>query len=232
LGEYPVLPHQKPRRRPQGSKPDPNPRHLVHGLERFPDDSTLQLGRIVAWTWGRDQEPMRNLRSDSEGPWQALQAVGRAGPTQREAVTALEALVTDPRVGAEAQMRIAQLQLSMGNAAAALVAANRASSPSEAIEVSYVARLIAGRALELLNRASEAAAEYGAARDLIPDAESATIALASLQFVRDDRERAVETVAWVFGTRKVTVDPGRLVGYGSFMHWHQLRAELRAALPR
>ena len=38
------------------------PTHLMHALERFPDDPQFQLSRVVAWTWGRDSEPIRNVR--------------------------------------------------------------------------------------------------------------------------------------------------------------------------
>jgi tetratricopeptide (TPR) repeat protein len=227
LGEYAVLPHQKPRRRPPGSKPDPNPQHLMHALERFPDDPTLQLGRIVAWTWGRDEEPMRNLRLRDDESWPMV----RSGSPQREAVVALQPLVEDSTVGAEALVRIAQLQLSLAQPAAALVAAERVGRMTGGNNVRYLAHLLSARALELLNRPAEAAERYTAALELIPGAESATIGLTSLQFARDDRERALETVARLFENRPV-LDPWRLVGYGSFMHWPQWRSELRAALPR
>ncbi len=41
----------------------PQVTHLMHALERFPDDPQFQLSRVVAWTWGRDGEPIRNVRS-------------------------------------------------------------------------------------------------------------------------------------------------------------------------
>ncbi len=65
LGEYARLPHQKPvdaaadRSRTSGRRRT----HLMHALERFPDDPQFQLSRVVAWTWGRDSEPIRNVRA-------------------------------------------------------------------------------------------------------------------------------------------------------------------------
>ena len=66
LGPYARLPHQKPLKRvPQRDDP-PSPLHLMHAIERFPDDPQFQLSRVVAWTWGRDAEPIRNMRAGSE----------------------------------------------------------------------------------------------------------------------------------------------------------------------
>ena len=62
-------------------------------------------------------------------------------------------------------------------------------------------------------------------------AESATVALTSLQFMRDDRDAAVSAIERVFGRKPVAADPGRLMGYGSFMRWPDLKAAMRKALP-
>jgi tetratricopeptide (TPR) repeat protein len=228
LGEFAVLPHQPPRRRPPSSTPDPNPKHLMHALERFPDDPRLGLDRIVAWTWGRDAEPIRNVRERDD---ETVPFSRRAAP-QREAVKALEALVADPAIGAEASLRIAQLDLSMASPAAALPAAERAASAAASRDVRYLSLLFAGRALEALQQPSEAVGKYTAALDVLPGAESATLALASLQFVQDERESAVASISRAFEKSETTIDPGRLVAYGSFMHWAQLQADLRAELRR
>ncbi len=57
-----------------------------------------------------------------------------------------------------------------------------------------------------------------------------TVALASLQFMRDDRDVAVSLIDRVFNRSTRPDDPGRLVGYGSFLRWPALKAALRAAL--
>jgi hypothetical protein len=223
-----VLPHQPPRRRPPDSKPDPNPKHLMHALERFPDDVELQLARIVAWTWGRDAEPTRNVRERlfGEGP------LVRRAPPQTEAVKALEAISGDEAFGAEALVRIAQLQMTMRDPVAALRAAEQAEPRSRSRAVRYLSLLLAGRALEALRRPSDAQQKYEAALALLPRAESATVALASLQFVQDDRESAVALMRSTFDAAPPPTDPWRLVSYGSFMHWPRLQAEMRAELQR
>jgi len=52
--------------------------------------------------------------------------------------------------------------------------------------IRYLAFFSAGRALEALNRPEEAMARYAKALEIVPGAESAALALATLQFVRDD----------------------------------------------
>ena len=65
LGESARLPHQKPLNRQPSKTPNPSPMHLMHAIERFPDDPQLQLARVIAWTWGRDSEPIRNLARET-----------------------------------------------------------------------------------------------------------------------------------------------------------------------
>jgi tetratricopeptide (TPR) repeat protein len=230
LGEYAQLPHQPPRRRPPSKEPDPYPRHLVHALERFPDDSHLRLAQIVAWTWGRDAEPVRN-QSLEESPLVRTWPRTRT-PPQAEAIIALQALVDDPQVGAEALVRIGHAHLTMDDHAAALAALERAQRRDADTAIRYLSFFSAGRVLEALGRTEDAMAQYAKALDIVPNAESATVAIGSLQFVRDDREAAIARLNQVFDRAAAGPDPGRLVGYGSFIHWPELLQAMRAAIPR
>jgi len=49
--------------------------------------------------------------------------------------------------------------------------------------------------------------------------------------VRDDRDAAVSRLDAIFNRPAAAADPGRLVGYGGFLHWPALRDAMRAALP-
>jgi len=88
----------------------------------------------------------------------------------------------------------------------------------------------AGRAFEALKRRDEAMAEYAKALEVVPGAESASIALASLQFINDDHDAAVTRLNEAKTGRGAITDPGRLVGYGSFMHWPSLVKAMRAEI--
>ena len=227
LGLYPRLPHQKPvTDRPMKANERPPATHLMHALERFPDDPQLQLARVVAWTWGRDSEALRNVRRRDEDEWRRP---SRA--PQLEALVTLEPLTSIAVVAPEAWVRIGLVHLSLGDYAAALRAFESAQPIASEPAITYLANFNAGRALEGLQRIDEAMRAYQRALEIIPDAESATIALTSLQFMRDDRDAAVSAIDRVFNRKPVAADPGRLVGYGSFMRWPDLKAAMRSAIP-
>jgi tetratricopeptide (TPR) repeat protein len=229
LGEYARLPHQKPVRRPP---PDPNqpvvsPVHLSHALERFPDDPHFQLTRVVAWTWGRDAEPIRNLRRRDDG--RELR-VALSSP-QLDALTGLKPLTEVPAVAAEAWVRSGLVHVTRGDFPAALSAFETAGPLASEAAIKYLAVFGAGRALEALGRPDEAVRKYQQALALVPGAESATVALASLQFMRDERDEALAIIERVFSHTPTSTDPGRMTGYGSYIRWPELKAAMRKALP-
>ena len=230
LGEYARLPHQKPSTAKPSDPQHPPARHLMHALERFPDDPHFQLSRIVAWTWGRDGEPLRNaadrVRDALEG-----RGNGRVAP-QMEARVALEPLMRIPEVAAEAHVRAGLIYFTVRDYAGAVREFEAAQPIATEPAMKYLAHFNAGRALEAASRIDSAIDEYRRALEIIPGAESATIAIAGLQFGRDEREEAIERIDSVFNHRPSGTDPGRLVGYGSFFRWPALRSALRAELPR
>ena len=228
LGEYARLPHQKPVRRPPPKKDAPvvSPMHLMHALERFPDDPHFQLTRVVAWTWGRDAEPIRNVRQREMGDRFERFEPARV-TAQMEIITGLEPLKTQPSVAAEAWIRTGMVHLSTGRHASALAAFNAAEPMASEVAMKYLAYFEAGRALEGLQRPEEAMAKYSRALEIIPGAESATIALASLQFMRDERAAALQILDRVFARPSTMNDPGRMTGYGSYIRWPELKAAMR-----
>ena len=225
LGEYARLPQQKPMNVPPSDPQHPPARHLMHALERFPDDPHFQLSRVVAWTWGRDAEPIRNVRRRDDDDRRSVRRL-----PQLDAVTALEPLTSVADVAAEAWVRIGLVQFSVDDFASALRAFESAPPIASEPAMQYLAHFNAARALERLSRPDDAIREYRKALDIVPDAESATVALASLQFMRDERDSAVSLIDRVFNRPASPTDPGRLIGYGSFIHWPTLKATMRAAL--
>lgn len=229
LGEAARLPHQKPVTRPPAKKNErPPAMHLTHALERFPEDPAFQLSRIVAWTWGRDAEPIRNVRLRDDGDDDARRRPTRA--PQLEAIVALKPLTEVPAVAAEAWIRTGMIRFTVNDFTGALQAFEAAQPIANEAEMKYLAHFEAGRSLEALGRADDAIREYRRALEIVPAAESATIALTSLQFARDERDAALAQIERVFNQRPGATDPGRLVSYGSFIRWPDLKARLRGAL--
>src|SRR5688572_20821632 len=225
LGPYARLPHQKPLKRALQKDDPPSPLHLMHAIERFPDDPAFQLARVIAWTWGRDSEPIRNIRTD----WQ--RNIDRWAPSrapQLEGVTAFEPLTRVPEVAAEAWIRTGLIYATVSDHAAALRTFETAQPLARTPQLTYLAHFLAGRSLEVLQRQDEAIAQYQRALEIVPNAESATVALASLQFVRGEAEPAIARINHTFAVPAPTTDPGRLVGYGFYLHWPEIKAAMRA----
>jgi tetratricopeptide (TPR) repeat protein len=229
LGPYARLPHQQPLKRvPQKDDP-PSPLHLMHAIERFPEDPDFQLARVVAWTWGRDAEPVRNMRQewrDNANRW------APSRPPQLDAITSFAPLIAMPSVAAEAHLRIGLIYVTVGDHAAALKSFEAAQPIAATPQLKYLSHFLAGRSLEILQRQDDAIAHYRRALDVAPNAESATIALASLQFLRNEAEPSIALVNTTFANTSTTTDPGRLVGYGAFLHWPQIKAAMRAELKK
>jgi tetratricopeptide (TPR) repeat protein len=229
LGESARLPHQKPIVVPARKNQPPPVRHLMHALERFPDDPQFQLNRIMAWTWGRDALPIRNVRlRDQDDEIDRRQP--RRPPPQVEAVVALQPLMAVPAVAAEAWIRAGFVQITASDHAAALAAFEKAQPIATEPSMKYLSHFGAARALEGLAKPDEAMRQYRLALEIVPDAESATVALTSLQFTRDERDAVIAQIDRVFNRTPAETDPGRLISYGSFIHWPAIKAALRTAV--
>jgi tetratricopeptide (TPR) repeat protein len=229
LGPYARLPHQKPlKRTPQKDDP-PSPLHLMHAIERFPDDPDFQLARVIAWTWGRDAEPIRNLRRewrDNADRW------APSRPPQLDAITSFEPLLSMPSVAAETHLRIGLIYVTVSDHGSALRSFEAAQPIATTPQLKYLSHFLAGRSLEILQRQDDAVAQYTRALDVVPNAESAAIALASLQFLRNEAEPSIALIDKTFANTSTTTDPGRLVGYGAFLHWPEIKAAMRAELKK
>ena len=223
LGPFARLPHQKPRA-PQKDDP-PSPRHLLHAIERFPDDPHFQLARVMAWMWSRDAEPIRNLRRE----WREnLNRWAPARPPQLDAIPEFERLTRIPEVAAEAWIRTGMIYVTVSDHAAAITAFDTAQPLAQTTPLKYLSHFLAARSYEAMQQPEDAIAQYRRALDVVPGAESATIGLASLQFLRGESESSIALVNDAFARTATTVDPGRLTGYGFYLHWADIKAAMRA----
>lgn len=181
----------------------------------------------MAWLWSRDAEPTRNMRAD----WRENAARwAPARPPQLEALTALEPLAAVPAVAADTWIRMGLIYVTVSDHAAALKAFERAQAATAPPAVAYLSHFLAGRALEVLQRPDDAIAAYRRALAIVPNAESATVALASLLFLRNEREASVSLIDQAFAAAGAPTDPGRLTGYGFYLHWPTLKAAMRAEI--
>jgi tetratricopeptide (TPR) repeat protein len=200
----------------------------MHAIERFPDDPHFQLARVMAWMWGRDGEPARNMRRD----WKEnVERWAPSRPAQLEAIPAFEPLTRVREVAAEAWIRTGLVYVTLSDHAAALKSFEAAQPLARTPQMIYLSHFLAARSLEALQRPDDAIGQYRRALDVMPGAESASIALSSLLFVRGESELSIAMINDVFG-KTVSTDPGRLIGYGFYLHWPEIKAAMRAELKK
>ena len=198
--------------------------HLAHATDRFPTDPHFQLARVVVDTWGPDQERGRDrLRRTTPTGLQTMREF------RVSAILRLNALGQDPVVGAEALVRAGRMYFTIRELRAALESAGRALTATNDPAVRYVAYFLIGQVLEASEMPDRAIEAYTDALRMVPDAQSATLALASLRYVREGPEAAAPLSARAFRTGLVE-DPWRLFGYGDYVRWPQLRSELRGTI--
>jgi tetratricopeptide (TPR) repeat protein len=137
-------------------------------------------------------------------------------------------LVPRPSVGSEAAIHLANTYLRLGRQDLALEALDHTPQPSGDAALIYLAQYLRGRAAEANGNLQMAEDAYRAALAAVPRAQSAAIALASLLFLSDSRDEAIEIVGDLFSTSPV-VDPWKDYQAGDFRFWPQRVAELREA---
>lgn len=169
--------------------PDALEAHVAHVKFQFPGDPRLAFERAVA----AEQRTAPFLAGPAATDKDLFNQRGEAANRYREA-----AKTTDPATRREALVRLARVELARGDAKAAIGALDEmAPSGSADLDVDYLAALFRGQALERLGRTDPALQAYRAALATVPQAQSASTALAALLFRhgrRDDADREISAM--------------------------------------
>jgi hypothetical protein len=179
-------------------------------LAQFPDEPRFLLAEAIALEWRTWPRP------------------GRAGSP--EAKRALEALTTDDSVGAEALVRLGDLELRGGSTDDAVTLCDRAETVTRDPYLVYLARFVKGQALERQKNTAEAIQAYRGALAAIPRAQSASIALAALLFLTDRRDEAALVLNANLASGPQPVDPWRTMADGDDRFWPEIITRLRAEI--
>jgi hypothetical protein len=147
----------------------------------------------------------------------------------RRAAVVFEQLVDDVDVGGEATMRLGSIALGRGAVDDALRRFGSVESKTRDPWVVYLARFLSGRAEERRNRTADAERHYRRALAVLPRAQSATTALATLLFKDGRKDQAAAMGAAMFGSG-TTPDPWRVYGDGDDRFWPRLIARLRSEI--
>ena len=179
-------------------------KHLEHVWKRFPDEKRFVLGQGIA----RDRE------------W------------HDDAVTAYKALADDPVVGGEALMRLGALYMRLRNIPEALKAFDRAQTATRDTYVVFLANYFAGQIYERQGSLKLAEMSYRRAASAVPQAQSATLALASILARDERRSEAQHLVRDMLQANPAPVDPWRRFVHADDRFWPLLIRKLRAEIQR
>jgi tetratricopeptide (TPR) repeat protein len=200
---------------------------LAHSIARFPDEARFQLASIVgeevhqtagAWSWLSEPNELSIISAET-GVWKRL--ADRYGT-----------LTGGETVRAEAYLRAGVIHFRLGDDARALDLLGQVRALSSDAHLRYLSEFFEGKSLERAGRLQEAEAAYERALDVIPRAQSASTALATLRFLRDERESAFAIVQKALDPPLMPVDPWRLYWCGDCRLWTQYCTRLREAIER
>lgn len=198
--------------------------HIVHAQVRYPDEQSFRLLEAAAWLWlGMDVDPPRNER-----PPVAAASLARA--PQLALLPYVLSLAEHPSTAAEAHIQAGRILLSVNRFAEARRAFSAAVPESNSPASTYRAHYLLARTLEAENDLKGARADYERAAAVIPTAETAALALGQLASIATSESPEQRRVNDIFDTAARTPDPIRLLGYGDYVHWQELRDQMRAAV--
>ena len=199
--------------------------HLLHALERFPQDSRLRLAYV---TLGR---PAHLLSGWPVSPG-FLVSAGAIDPEPPEAAKSLQAaddmlsvLVDDPQVGDEATLRRGALRYMRGQFETARPDLEVAAKSREDF-VRYLGSLMLGLTLERTGREAEAVPYYAAAFRVLP-ATAAAVAL-SAALARQGRSAEAAPVIEEWSGADRADDPWRLYSFRDYRLFPSYLSRLRA----
>ena len=220
---------------------------IAAALARHPGDTSLRLEQAIALA-GRF-----NVTTESGGPAPSPPVViinyggqgrglglgpnrGRGPspelgprPDSREGVVAqFTALVDDPRVGPEAEMRLGYLLWANGEIEKARQALKHAAVATKHPDIQYLALFLCGWFSMKAGWPTDAIADFQAALEVRPDSQSAALALASLEMQRGEAARADDLARVTLSSRPDDADPWRMFLYGHYPQLLSLITELRS----
>jgi hypothetical protein len=220
-------------------------------LPRFPNEPRLLLALIVMLegdTW--PEPPRREPWDANEASLEAAAKMARAQRERRTTVTAdnraknfeyqrrtkmrrvmmlLEDLSNSADARAEALLRLGVLHLRLRNRDVARDQFEDVVKLTSEPFLVYLAHFFMGVTDEQAGERSDAIRAYRAALAAMPRAQAASFALASLLFLRDEREEAVRLVDAAVSL-PAAVDPWRAYQSGDFRLWPERIGALRKAL--
>jgi VWFA-related protein len=185
-------------------------------LERFPDEPRFLLSRAIA----ADQAFLSRPPSQVHKPQPGL-------PDANAIDTYYEQAMTSAGTAPEARIRHGFFFHRTGRQAQALAQLQAAVPPAGDTDLRYLQQLFLGHVLWHLKRSDEAMAAYRAAQAIVPDAQSARVALMNALLLTGDREGAEALAEQVQGGKTEQMDPWWAYWQGQYRMQPQAMARVR-----
>ena len=208
--------------------------HVEHVRAQFPDEPRLVLARGIAEeqvsaptevltrsVMGADLARARETAARAAG--ERLRAAERAADRFREAAR-------DERLQAEANLRLGHVKLEMGRYDEALAAFAGVERSTDDRAIVYLAHLFRGIALENRGRTDEARLSYRQALAQSPEAHSATLRLAALEFRHGRGDEPETLVSRLLQNDDPRRDPWWSYYAGDWRFWYPRIERVRALL--
>jgi len=227
VGDWRYLTQQADRRRPMQL-----PGLMDRAVARFPADSPLRLERALAPAARFNAIVDGARRAPTILPPAALNGWGEysvagIGPDPNAAARMLGELVDDPIVGPEARMRLGYLLWAHQRDEWARNELTMAAERAVDADVRYLARFLLGWFAIKAGDTAGAIPQFEAALAARPGAQSAAVALASLELQRGDADSAHRIARASLDRRDAAADPWRSFLYGHYSQWSTRLAALR-----
>jgi tetratricopeptide (TPR) repeat protein len=215
--------------------------HVLHALSRLPGDPRARLAQAIAiasrhMVADEMDAPRMGERSAAASamiirpPVNAELIASRLQQSMDYARQQFTGLIDHGVVGPEARMRLGYLYFRSNLYEPAITAEREAAEATPDPDLKYVSYSIAAQAAQALGALVDAEDFYGKALEARPGSQSATIALAALQFLRGDASAAYDAIERSRAERPHDDDPWRMFLYGSYPQLPGLIAQLRTTL--
>jgi VWFA-related protein len=189
-------------------RPDSALLFIPRALQRCPDNARLNLAHAFV----------------SEQQWLRGQTTA---DQENEIVARYEAAMKFPETAEEARVRAARFLSALGRHDRGLALLDGMAGPVADLELRYFAQLVRGQILRATGRPDEAAAAFRSALATWPGAQSARVALMTLQVNRGNREEAAALADAVLAAPADQYDPWWTYWLGDYRAYPAFIARLR-----
>jgi tetratricopeptide (TPR) repeat protein len=196
------------------------------------------IGRgVAAGEIGNIQDEIKHLehvrkRFPNEPRFLLAEGIARDIDWTDDATQVYQALANDPDVGGEATMRFGAMRMRQRKFDDAIERFRRAERLTRDPYVIFLGRYFTAQMLERQGEREDAEDAYRGAVAAVPDAQSATVALAALIFRGGRRSEAQQLMERMLTADPAPVDPWRAFVHADDRFWPQLIGHLRAEISK